>query len=68
MTMMMTCMIKLRMMMGPGKVDGQHVARNPMVEEPEHQRLSSVPDDDGVVIINNSLQHMMIHMMMLHGT
>ena len=56
--------------MGPGKVDGEHVARNPVVEEPEHQRLSSVPDDDGVVLCNNSVQHMIIYiyMMVLCGT
>ena len=47
MTMMMTtCMIKLRMMVGPGKVDGQHVACYPVVEEPQQQRLPGVPDDD----------------------
>ena len=47
MTMMMTtCMIKLRMMVGPGKVDGQHVARYPVVEEPQQQRLPGIPVDD----------------------
>ena len=46
MMMMTTCMIKLRMMVGPGKVDGQHVARYPVVEEPQQQRLPGIPDED----------------------
>ena len=39
---LLTCMIELRMMVGPGKVDGEHVARDPVVEKPEQDRLTSL--------------------------
>ena len=39
---LLTCMIEVRMMVGPGKVDGEHVARDPVVEKPEQDRLTSL--------------------------
>ena len=46
MMMPITCMIQFRMMVGPSKVYGEHVAGYPVVEEPQQQRLPGVPVDD----------------------
>ena len=37
-----TCMVKIRMVVSPCKVDGQHVAGDPVVEEPQQQRLAGL--------------------------
>ena len=60
--MMTTCMIKLRMMVGPGKVDGEHVARDPVVEKPEQDRLTSLP---GVFMMMMMIAMMVMTMMVM---
>jgi len=46
-SLLISCMIELRMMVGPGKVDGEHVARDPVVEKPEQDRLTSLSGGEG---------------------
>ena len=41
-----TCMIKIRMVVSPCEVDGQHVAGDPVVEEPQQQRLAGLSGDN----------------------
>ena len=41
-----TCMIKIRMVVSPCKVDGQHVTGDPVVEEPQQQRLAGLSGDN----------------------
>ena len=39
-------MIKIRMVVRPCEVDGQHVAGDPVVEEPQQQRLAGLSGDN----------------------
>ena len=59
---LLTCMIELRMMVGPGKVDGEHVARDPVVEKPEQDRLTSL---SGVLVMMMIMMTMMVMTMMM---
>ena len=43
-------MIKIRVVVSPCEVDGQHVTGDPVVEEPQQQGLTGFSDNENVII------------------